>query len=69
MVSFGPDREDRGADIGQGRRSIAGEIASFGEVVVEEQTSQIFRVRPVGIRVASAFQAIRSVIGARSPIK
>src|SRR3712207_8052547 len=46
--AFRSNREDRHADVADGNRSPIDQEAPFGEVVVEEEPLQVFRVHTVG---------------------
>ena len=70
VVALRPDGEDRRADVAERDRPAVDREAALGEIIVEEQPPQIFANacdRACGWR--RAFQAIRSFIGARSPMR
>ena len=67
MIAHGANRENWDADIRKRDGPAGGYEPALGEIVIEKELTQIFGMHAVGMRVESAFQAIRSVIGGRSP--
>ena len=48
VIGLGADDEHRRADVAQRDRPPVHHVASLGQIVVEEQTAQVFRVHAVG---------------------
>ena len=69
MIALSADREDRRADVAQRDRPAVDLETAFGEVVFRNSWRRYSECMRYGMRVASAFQAIRSIIGVRSPMR
>ena len=48
VVPFGSNRKNRRADIRERNRLTINLVATLGEVIVEEQSAQVFRMHAVG---------------------
>ena len=69
VIGLGADHEHRHADVPEAHRFALDLEAPLGQVVVQVEADEYSVCIFHGMRVPSAFQAIRSIIPSRSPLR